>query len=576
MGCRRAFVFFSATVAIAVSCVVVVPPSHAAQHSDHGLTRYPELQVNVAFWHDVFTRYSSRQIVFHDPYHLDIIYAVRDVSHIIDGDLSAYRAERAVRDYMKTETAHLASVLRHLNLSSPSNAEARRIAAAIKAARGKVPSPSVLAKRIRAQRGLADKLCASIGRAKAYLPEMRRILASHGVPEDLAALPLVESGYQLEASSHAGAVGMWQFTRGTGRRFLHIDHVVDERRDPLLATEAAAKYLRENYESLGTWPLAITAYNHGANGMGYAVRKLGTTNLATIAARYRSKYFGFASRNFYSEFLAARDIMARADEHCPGVEAKPLNVARVEIDAYVELADLADCADSSVNRLMEANPALQPDVASGKLLVPRGYRLNLPSKHARQFEVAYAKLPAASRSHGQRPYYAMHRVRRGQTLSEIAHLYRTSVATLQYHNDIRDPRRLRYGQVLKVPVGVAAVPAAKVASSKASYVTHRVARGQTLSRIADRYGISTAVLQRYNGIGDPRKLRYGQVIKIPTGVAAVRAASARSYQTHRVGRGQTLSHIARLYRTTVSALQSYNGISDPRKLRYGQVIKIPM
>lgn len=153
----------------------------------------------------------------------------------------------------------------------------------------------------------------------------------------------------------------------------------------------------------------------------------------------------------------------------------------------------------------------------------------------------------------------------------------SSVGALKAHNDIRDPRSLRAGQTISVPV--AGTAAASTVASRAPGVvasSHRVARGQTLSHIAGRYGVSVVALQRSNGISDPRALRQGQVLRIPTGVDSAPAPVSEGYRIHHVGRGQTLSHIAKLYRTTVRRLQSFNGISDPRKLRYGQVIKVPM
>ncbi len=522
------------------------------------LPRFRELEPNVAFWRDVFTKYTKRQVVFHDAVRLDVVWRVADVSALV-GENGNPRSPRALQAFIEREARRIASELRSLGRGPARSSQARELARVL-AEHPDLPPPAILARRVRAQRGLADELCAAIARARPLLEPMRAILRRHGVPPELAALPLVESAYRVDASSHAGAVGIWQFTRSTGRRFLHIDHVVDERRDPIAATEAAAKYLRENYEQLGNWPLAITAYNHGANGIAYAVRKLGTRNLARIVANYRSRSFGFSSRNFYAEFLAAVDVMAEADRRCPATPAPRLAYDRVAIDAYVPLASLAECAGTDVETLARINPALQPGVAAGKLYVPKGYVLNLPPGTRARFERAYAALPASSRHRAQRPYFALHRVRRGETLSHIARAYGTSVAELRRYNDIGDPRRLRWGTTLRIPVG-RTVPAPAV---------HRVARGETLSHIAARYGVSVATLASYNHVRDPRRLRPGQVLKIPL------ARSNAEYVTHRVSKGETLSQIAELYRTTVRALQRYNGIRDPRKLRYGQVIKVPM
>jgi membrane-bound lytic murein transglycosylase D len=594
-----------------------------ADAESDGMTRFPELEANVAFWTDVFGKYASSELIFHDPYQMDVVYGIRDVSHITDRDVDDSVKYREVREYISKEVDRIGASIRHLAHSAPRTASEERIKSALAKFGGDMPSYSEVSRRVRGQRGLADRLCGSYSRAHSYFPQMKALLAKHGVPEELSSLPLVESGYQVGAHSHKGAVGVWQFTRGTGRRFLHIDHVVDERRDPILATEAAAKYLRENYERLGTWPLAITAYNHGANGMSYAVRKLGTEDLGVIVEEYKGRSFGFASRNFYSEFLAANEVMKGAAKRCDVSKVKPFQRDEYRLDAYVPLEDLARSADIEESELIALNPALARDVASGRLRVPKDYNLYLPVGSAKSFRASYAKLPASVRYRDQPPYYATHYVKRGETLSEIAKAYRTSVSALQYHNGLRDPRYLRYGQRLKVPVAGAAAatvhapaggsrPASvRVArgetlshiakrykmsvsslqsingisnpskvhagqlirltssSGGGSTRTHRVREGQTLSHIAKQYKVSVASLQRANGIRDASRVRTGQVVRLPS------SAGSGASQTHRVGKGQTLSHIAKRYRTTVSALQLRNGIADPHDLRYGQVIKIP-
>jgi membrane-bound lytic murein transglycosylase D len=577
----------ASTLAIAMAVAVTAA---AAGHAEAAATtgdpfpRYRQLEPAVAFWRDVFAKYTRKQIVFHDPYHLDLVYAVDDVSHLMRGDGTDAVSQRAVRNHIASRNSALAATIRRLAHSAPVTQEERYIAAAMAAAAEPLPSYAELAGRIRTQRGLGDELCGTIERAQAWLPEMKQILASHGVPVELSSLPVVESGFRTNAHSFVGAAGIWQFTRGTGRRYLRIDQVVDERRDPLLATEAAGRYLRENFETLGTWPLAITAYNHGEGGMAKASRELGTTDLGVIVKHYKGRSFGFASRNFYAEFLAAHDVMQAAETHCGAIVTRHQRLEKATIDAYVPLSALARAAGVDTLTLAELNPALQRDVTHGRLLVPRGYRLWLPSGTKAAFEVAYAQLPSSVVRSSQPSLYATHRVRPGQTLSQIAAMYRTSVSTLQRHNGIRNARSLRAGQTLKIPgaaASVASAPASQKASSAASsaaaseaptYVMHTVARGQTLSSIAKRYGASTTSIQRFNGISDPRSLKAGQRVKIPRSGAKTVAA----FKTHRVGRGQTLSQIADLYRTTVSTLQKANGISDPRRLKHGQVLRIPM
>src|SRR5205823_9329759 len=125
---------------------------------------------------------------------------------------------------------------------------------------------------------------------------------------DIALLPLVESSFENRALSSAGAAGIWQFTRGTGKLYMSVNKKLDERLDPAKATRSAARLLHDNYNALGSWPLAITAYNHGRAGMMHAQSEVGSSDLTKVIQDYKGPLFGYASMNFYSEFIAAVDV----------------------------------------------------------------------------------------------------------------------------------------------------------------------------------------------------------------------------------------------------------------------------
>jgi membrane-bound lytic murein transglycosylase D len=173
-------------------------------------------------------------------------------------------------------------------------------------------SPDLLlraASNIRAQQGLREKVDEGMQRAQGLLPRILSILRRHNVPHELAALPLVESSFNPHARSKAGAVGLWQFITSTGKRYLNITRRRDDRRDPIRATDAAARLLKHNYDALGSWPLALLAYNHGKEGILMAKATLGSSAVEDIIVHYNGPRFGFASRNFYPEFLAALEIV---------------------------------------------------------------------------------------------------------------------------------------------------------------------------------------------------------------------------------------------------------------------------
>ena len=166
--------------------------------------------------------------------------------------------------------------------------------------------------RVHVQEGIRERFLASVHRSREYLEDIRAILEGEGLPPEIAYLPHVESSFHPEARSKDGAVGLWQFTRGTGIQYLRIEGDVDEREDPILSTRAAARHLKGNHRALGNWPPALTAYNYGLNGMRRIVRRWDTKDLGRIIEGHRSRRFGYASRNFYLEFIAAVRVAENA------------------------------------------------------------------------------------------------------------------------------------------------------------------------------------------------------------------------------------------------------------------------
>jgi membrane-bound lytic murein transglycosylase D len=179
------------------------------------------------------------------------------------------------------------------------------------------------AENVRWQLGQSNRFLAGLRRSGAYRDHIEEVIRSKNLPAGLVVLPHVESSFNPGAYSSAAAAGMWQFTRATGQRFMRIDHIVDERMDPYIAAEAAMSLLEYNYRVLGTWPLALTAYNHGAGGIARAVRETGTSDIEEIVARYNGRRFGFASRNFYAQFLAVSEVENNAERYFGDVEFNP-------------------------------------------------------------------------------------------------------------------------------------------------------------------------------------------------------------------------------------------------------------
>ena len=264
---------------------------------------------------------------------------------------------------------------------------------------------------------------------------MEEIFRHEGLPVELTRLPFVESSFNIHAYSKVGAAGIWQFIPSSARIYLRLNAVEDSRRDPLYATLGAARHLRDDYDALGTWPLAITAYNHGRAGVARAVRKLDTTDIVKIIDDYDGKAFGFASRNFYAEFLAAVEIERDYKEHFDDVKFEPrLQYQEVKTQDYLRFSTVAKLAGCTTEELRELNPGFTNEVFEGKLYVPKSYTVRVPAGRAQQFRSAYASLDADERFSQQRRAFIAHRVTRGQTIGSIAKRYRTTVAAIQVAN----------------------------------------------------------------------------------------------------------------------------------------------
>ncbi len=296
--CRSRLLLLVAAVSfISVVAGIGVVASWAAAEKRDEFPVYPVIASNVAFWELVYTHYSTREAVVHDRYDLTRVYAVIPVMDCLqDG------ASQINKPVLQEAERKYAAILSYLARGGiPRNNEEQRIAMVYK---GASPSRLLFASRsVRIQIGQKERFRAGVLRSRAYLPRIKQIFRSYNLPEELAYLPHVESSFNPNAHSKVGASGLWQFTRSTGKQYLRINAIIDERRDPILSSHAAAKFLKRNHAVLGSWPLALTAYNYGTAGMVKAKKEKGSYE--KIFREYQGDRFKFASRNFYPEFLAA-------------------------------------------------------------------------------------------------------------------------------------------------------------------------------------------------------------------------------------------------------------------------------
>jgi len=445
------FLLFLVSVLTGSGLQAVESPQGEIDYPSKHLFPLPEaLKNQVRFWIRVYSEFYTNQYIIHDARRVEIIYEVVELGER-DDDFYGLPRSRKQRKFLERKRRYYQKLLRQLarrrnfDRLSP---EEQRIFELFGRDRNR-KTYRLAARNVRIQKGQRDRFLRGLKVSGRYLPYMEEIFREHGLPLELTVLPHVESSFNYRAYSAAGAAGIWQFTRYTGRLFLKINYEVDERLDPILATEAAARLLKHNYEELGSWPLAITAYNHGLYGMKRAKRKLRTDDIGVIVQRYRSRTFGFASRNFYAEFLAALHVVTHARKYFGDVQTDPpLRFREFELPYYVKWSTLSRYLGIDPETLREYNPALRRPVVSGNRFVPKGYRLRLP-EHI-QAEQLFAQIPPSELYLAQKRS-RWYRVRRGDTLSRIARRFGTTVSTLMALNDLRSAHRIRAGEVIRLP-----------------------------------------------------------------------------------------------------------------------------
>jgi membrane-bound lytic murein transglycosylase D len=556
---------------------LLVVSSTASWAANPAFPKPPELVPRVDFWKRIYTEVDTGGGLVHDARNLRIVYEVIQFPTGISRR-SRERRTRQAKDRYKSIVGTLARGKRS-NLS----AEQKRVLALFPAGVSN-RTLRTASKQVRFQLGQADKFRDGLVRMGRWEDYIRQVFAARGLPDGLVALPHVESSYNPEAHSHAGASGIWQFTRSTGRRYLRVDHVVDERRDSFLATIAAARLLEANHETTRTWPLAITAYNHGAAGVERAVRKLGTRDIATILDRYESRSFGFASRNFYTEFLAALEVEQNPEKYLGLVRKNlPEDPEIVVLDHFYKAKTLASTFGITADALRTANPALLSPIWSGQKHAPKGYGLRLPRDPQRAgSRVILARIPAGERF-SEQVRDRRYRVKRGDTLSAIARRFHVKQSELIALNRLRNRHHLRIGQTLNLPVkypqrAVARTPNPdRVPEPVPADGLYRVKRGDNVTEIAQRFGVGVADLLAVNHIRNRNRISVGQVLQIPGGANTARTSPSggASPGVYTVRRGDTLEKISRHFGVTQDAIVALNGLRNRNQIRRGQMLYIP-
>ena len=474
------------------------------------------LRERVDFWKEIFTKYGAAHSVIHHRDFPQIVFGVIDLTRERDAmsptSFDAYKSA-----VVKRTLEDLQSQM--LDLATTGEARTpfqERVLDEL--GRRRLPvgvlRSWVEGDLIRTQTGIRERYAEAMRRAWRYLPVMEQIfVAEYGLPKELTRIPFIESSFDYTAYSSVGAAGIWQFMPKTARahRMLVGKHV-DERRDPIRATRAAAEYLRSAYNSLGAWPLAITSYNHGVGGVRSKVRAAGTDDLATIIEDPTQRYFGFASTNFYPEFLAAVEIFENHARYFPEIpEEAPLRVASYSIQRSVGAPFVASKLGISIERLREANYGLMESVWSGRASIPSGYTLRVPLEYRNRADqlfglgVTERVLPVSLRQ-AERHREAV----APQDVSEVQQIQPLQVDELMIEGDNSPPRRKDgAGAAVRIKPSASSVKRKQAATRSIT-----VRAGDTLGGIAKRYGVRIERIKQLNGLRGS-KVVVGQKLLIP-------------------------------------------------------------
>lgn len=432
------------TPKLTVAAILLVFLGSSFSSIDRTLFPVPSgLEDNVQFWRLIYTEIPLTNGVLHDRDHPLIIYDTVDIRDLWGNRLKAFLTQK------RDEISLLLENIRNKPALSLSNRERRIKSLFMKHAPGKLKSAE---KRIRFQLGQKERFLKGIERSGAFLDTIHSIFRELEIPSMLAFLPHVESSFNYEAYSKVGAAGLWQFMPATGRQYLRIDSQIDERRDPILSTRAAGIHLKWAYEQLGSWPLALSAYNHGVAGITRAMETAGSRDLGVIIENYESPSFQFASKNFYSCFIAACQIALRPEAYFDSVSFEPRkNYFDLRLDYNLNIKQISTILNISREEIIHLNPAIRPEVYELGLPIPAGYSLRFDKTRNPLQQVKLAALNAPdslwkNSLPGSQKHYV---VARGETLSSIAVKTGLTVKMIRSLNGMKNSF-IRTGDILRI------------------------------------------------------------------------------------------------------------------------------
>jgi membrane-bound lytic murein transglycosylase D len=353
-------------LAICFIWILKVDPIFSQESNHESIFTQPlELNDSISFWKSVYTKINSTEGYLHDSENLNIVYGVFPAN---ENTLQNYR-NQIIQDLTILASGQRSNLSRNQTLIFEiwgKSIDNKTYLSAID--------------RLRFQRGQSDAFLSGYEKSKSYDSFNQNILKRRNIPPELFLIPHLESSFNPQAISSANAVGMWQFTKNTGQQYLRVDDVIDERLDPYLSTQAAISLLQFNYDQLGSWPLAITAYNHGLTGILNAKNILQTSSISEIINNYKGSRFGFASRNFYPQFLAILDITNNFNKYFENVSLNtPIELEEFRVTSPIYFSDLSNRLNIEKDIISSNNLSLLQNIKNDRARIPQGTRLRLPA-----------------------------------------------------------------------------------------------------------------------------------------------------------------------------------------------------
>ena len=400
-------------------------------------------------------------------------------------------------------------------------------------------------------------------RSGKYLPMVEQILAEHGVPHDLAYLPLIESGYNPHAYSYARAVGMWQFISATGRTYkLEHNWWYDNRRDFEKSTHAAARHLKDLYNEFGSWNLALAAYNGGSGRIRREIRNHKTKDFWKLKPHKQT-------RNYVPLFMAATIIAKEPEKYgFHPTYQEPIQFEKVSVSKCISFKNISAKTGIAVSDIEHLNPELRRGVTPPDM---KDYQLRVPPGYTSAFLAAYDDIPSEEATN-----WVNHKIRKGENVSQIASKYGVSIASIVQANKLGRSKRIYAGKTLMIPVPPGKIKTSNTVAKdkvvKSSNGKYLVKNGDTLWDIAQAHGMTVTELRHLNGLSSNRIYTGRELIVSHDKKSTV--SSNGSMTSYTVRRGDNLWKIASKFGTTISSLKRANGLVS-NEIYPGNTLKVP-